>query len=84
MAPATTGGGGFSANDEDFLAAEDLGSLPVAAQAPQALCGKGSVIVLGSWDLLGTRGTFLESEANRVFLARLLDWLSQTSAPAAG
>ncbi len=48
--------GGFSASDEDFVAARDLGSLPVAAEAAPALCGKGAVVAFGSWGLLGPGG----------------------------
>ena len=51
--------GGFWASDEEFVAARDLGSLPVAVEAAPALCGKGAVVAFGSWGLLdpgGARG----------------------------
>lgn len=48
--------------------------LPVAVEAPQGLCGSGTVHMIGTWDLLG-RNRALESE-NLTLFRRIMNWLS--------
>lgn len=48
--------------------------LPIAVEAPQGLCGKGGVNMIGTWDLIGDGKTF--DGPNKDLLIRLLDWLS--------
>jgi hypothetical protein len=48
--------------------------LPVAAEAPEGLCGCGAVQAIGTWDLLGRTRAFNHRE-NLVLLGRLFEWL---------
>jgi hypothetical protein len=50
--------------------------LSVAVEAPSGLCGKGGVIAIGTWDLLGRRE--LVGGDNLELLRRLFDWLSRS------
>jgi len=52
--------------------------LPVAVEAPQGLCGKGGVNMIGTWDLIG-EGQFFEG-SNMELIKHLLDWLSHKEA----
>jgi hypothetical protein len=52
--------------------------MAAAVQAPQGLCGKGEVNMIGTWDLLGRNKEF--GENNIKLLVRLLDWLSGKAA----
>jgi len=56
---------------------QSAGWLPVAVEAPQGLCGSGSVQMIGTWDLLGRREAF--SGDNLTLVTRLLDWLSRNT-----
>jgi hypothetical protein len=56
--------------------------LPIAAQAPRALCGAGEVHAIGTWDLLGRSDTFGPDSAELV--QRLFRWLSGTDGSSAG
>lgn len=55
------------------------GWLPVAAEAPRGLCGKGAVQAIGTWELLGRHKPF-RSPDNLMLLGRLLDWLVRREA----
>jgi hypothetical protein len=57
-----------------FEANPNSGSLAIAVEAPQGLCGGGGVQMIGTWDLLGRYQWFLGD--NLVLVSRLLDWLS--------
>ncbi len=52
--------------------------LPVAVEAPQGLCGKGGVNMIGTWDLIG-EGLFFEG-GNLELMKHILDWLSHKEA----
>jgi hypothetical protein len=54
---------------------ENAGWMSLAVQAPEGLCGAGSVHMIGTWDFLG-RDLAFEGD-NLTLLARLLDWLSR-------
>jgi hypothetical protein len=54
---------------------ELAGWLPVAAEAPRGLCGKGEVQAIGTWDLIGRDEPF-DRRDNLVLLGRLFEWLS--------
>jgi hypothetical protein len=58
----------------DFEENQHARWLPVAVQAPQGLCGKGSVHMIGTWDLLGRSQAF--GGHNVTLVKRLLNWLS--------
>jgi len=58
----------------EFEVMQNTGDLPVAVEAPQGLCGAGSVNMLGTWDLIGRYGVF--GRDNLTLVSRLLDWLS--------
>jgi hypothetical protein len=47
--------------------------LPVAAEAPQGLCGSGAVNMIGTWDVLGRYQSLGEDTDTLAF--RLLEWL---------
>jgi hypothetical protein len=57
-----------------FETNQNAGWLAVAVEAPQGLCGAGSVHMIGIWDLLGSNQAF--DGDNLMLLTRLLDWLS--------
>jgi hypothetical protein len=64
------GGAAFEAN-------QHAGWLAVGVEAPQGLCGGGSVHMIGTWDLMGRDQPF--GGDNPTLVARLLDWLSRQS-----
>ncbi|MDQ3846000.1 MAG: toll/interleukin-1 receptor domain-containing protein [Bacteroidota bacterium] len=66
--------GNMTAPKGSFFEYYHASHMPVAVQAPEGLCGKGAVHMIGSWDLLG-RDTLFGAN-NKAFLIRLLDWLS--------
>jgi hypothetical protein len=51
--------------------------VPVAAQAPSGLCGRGAVHFIGTWDLLP--GKDEPADERTTLVERLLDWLSTSS-----
>jgi hypothetical protein len=57
-----------------FESSSDVGWMSVAVEAPQSLCGAGSVHMIGTWDLLGSNTAF--NGDNLTLLIRLLNWLS--------
>ena len=68
--------GTLTAGKEDFERNDAAHWCPIAVQAPPSLCGSGSVIAMGTWDVLGDRGQFLENVDNATLVKRELDWLS--------
>jgi hypothetical protein len=50
--------------------------VPVAAEAPHGLTGRGRVLALGTWDLFGRAGDHLRSGDTGVFVRNLLNWLA--------
>ena len=64
------------AGKADFERNDRAGWLAVGVQAPEGLCGSGEVVAIGTWDLLGKDGHFLEHADNVVLLRRLFDWLA--------
>ena len=68
--------GTLTAGKQDFERNNAAHWCPVAVQAPASLCGKGAVIAMGTWDLLGNQGEFLKNEDNATLVRRALDWLS--------
>jgi hypothetical protein len=67
--------GTLTAGKEDFERNNGAYWCPVAVQAPPSLCGSGGVNAIGTWDLLGDRGAFLENKDNAILVERVLDWL---------
>ncbi len=57
-----------------FYLNKNAGWLPVAVEAPKGLCGKGSVQMIGTWDLLGRNKFFVDE--NLKLVSRILDWLA--------
>jgi hypothetical protein len=47
--------------------------LPIIAEAPRGLCGKGRVIAIGTWDLFGVDQCFKDHD-NYTFIRNLLGW----------
>lgn len=68
--------GTLTAGKQDFERNGAAHWCPVAVQAPPSLCGRGKVIAMGTWDLLGDQGEFLKNEDNASLVRRELDWLS--------
>jgi hypothetical protein len=68
--------GTLTAGKQDFECNDRADWCPVAVQAPPSLCGSGGVNAIGTWDLLGDRGAFLENKDNAILVERVLDWLS--------
>jgi hypothetical protein len=68
--------GTLTAGKMDFVGNDKADWCPVAVQAPPSLCGRGAVIAIGTWDLLGDQGKFLENQDNATLVRRQLDWLS--------
>ena len=54
-----------------FEAVPAPAQLAVAVEAPSGLCGRGGVMMIGTWDLLGDL-----TDTNAVLVSRLLDWLA--------
>jgi hypothetical protein len=67
--------GTLTAGKLDFQRNNRADWCPVAVQAPPSLCGRGGVNAIGTWDLLGDKGAFLENKDNAILVERLLDWL---------
>lgn len=63
----TPGGNAFNLN-------KSAGWLPVAVEAPKGLCGKGSVQMIGTWDLIGRNAPF--GNDNLTLITRILNWLA--------
>lgn len=63
----TPGGNAFYLN-------KNAGWFPVAVEAPKGLCGKGSVQMIGTWDLIGRNTSF--GDDNLILISRILDWLA--------
>jgi hypothetical protein len=61
------GGNAFHVN-------KNAGWLPVAVEAPKGLCGKGSVQMIGTWDLFGRNNPY--GGDNLILINRILDWLA--------
>jgi len=57
-----------------FYKNESAGWLPVAVEAPAGLCGRGGVMMIGTWDLFGRRKPF--GGENLLLVTRILNWLS--------
>jgi TIR domain-containing protein len=68
--------GTLTAGKQDFEPNNAAYWCPVAVQAPPSLCGRGGVHAIGTWDLFGDQGAFLENKDNSTLVERLLDWLS--------
>ena len=51
-----------------------VSQIPVIAEAPISLCGKGKVVAIGTWDFFGPDDCFKNSH-NMQFMRNLLDWL---------
>lgn len=62
-----------SANQQ-FAIFNHVDWVPVIAQAPEALTGKGSVLAIGTWQLFTRQGNFPAGFDNQRFIANLLDW----------
>jgi hypothetical protein len=58
-----------------FVRNRKAGWLPVAVEAPKGLCGKGSVNMIGTWDMTGRSKAF--GGDNFMLISRLLNWLSR-------
>lgn len=65
--------GWTSSGVQQFEIATDADWLPVIAEAPPGLCGKGKVIAIGTWDFFGTDECFKNSD-NYAFVKNLLEW----------
>lgn len=68
--------GGLSQPREKTVDCRAGGPVPVGAEAPAGLTGRGAVHALGTWQLLGRTGEAADGDANRLLLERLLDWLA--------
>ncbi|WP_163988867.1 toll/interleukin-1 receptor domain-containing protein [Pyxidicoccus caerfyrddinensis] len=62
---------------QSFDLNRNAGWLPVGVEAPAGLCGRGCVLALGTWEIVGKHGAFWKHADNRELLFRLLDWLSR-------
>lgn len=60
-----------------FFENQQASWLAVGVQAPKGLCGKGAVQMIGTWDLIGRRESF--GETNLAFVTRLFNWLARRS-----
>jgi len=72
MSPNYTNGW-TSSGVQQFEVMTDADWLPVIAEAPRGLCGKGKVIAIGTWDFYGTDECFRNSD-NDTFVKNLLEW----------
>ena len=71
--------GTLTAGKQDFEPNVAAHWCAVAVQAPPSLCGRGEVVAIGTWDLLGDRGAFLANPDNTTLVKRILNWVSGTS-----
>jgi len=68
--------GTLTSGKSDFERNDRAGWLAVGVEAPEGLCGKGGVIAIGTWDMLGRNGDFLDNPGNLKLVRRLFDWLA--------
>jgi hypothetical protein len=67
--------GTLTAGKQDFERNNAAHWCPVAVEAPPSLCGMGGVNAIGTWDLLGKEGAFLNNKDNAILVERVIDWL---------
>lgn len=68
--------GAMRTPNEQYETIEDSGWVSVVAEAPSGLTGRGGVIAIGTWDLLGRDWKYLDSADNAAFVANILRWLA--------
>lgn len=70
--------GWLRGGNQQFGIIRNASWVPVVAEAPKGLTGKGSVLAIGTWELLARQGSLPAELNNQRFVANLFDWCAPT------